>query len=393
MKTVYFSFIAGLFLLFSCTEKTLDPISESKGKPGVVTIQEVTPQPGGALVTYQIPNEEDILEVKAVYTVTNGTTHEIVASYYSNQLLITGFNDEQAHSAKIYTINRAMVASDPVDIQFTPLESSVSKVVKTINIEAFFGGALYNWENTDKASLTFSLLASDENGRLQTMQLATSQKEFDGLVLRGYDSKPTLFAIIVSDRWGNASDTIYPGEGLLTPLPISTFDKKMMSFMNLNNDANWGAYGMSPIQMLDDQTGNNNCGHTLDGTVPGAALTIDLGVKGRISDLILHQREMYGSFYNSGNVKRFEVWGRSDTPSKSGDWDEWTFIQEFDTEKPSGPSGAVTDADIEFAKAGIDYVFPVTRENYRYIRLRVLESFSMSLTYISEITFLGAPAE
>ena len=67
MKTkYYFSILTSVLLLCSCSEKTLEPITGSLGKPGVVTDVNVEPIAGGAVVSYRIPNSEDILAVKAV---------------------------------------------------------------------------------------------------------------------------------------------------------------------------------------------------------------------------------------------------------------------------------------------------------------------------------------
>jgi hypothetical protein len=107
MKKICFYLIIVAALVYSCTEKTLDPISQSKGKPGVVTSVEVEQTPGGAILSYLIPNDEDILEVKAVYTTTNGQKRAVNASFYDNHLNLVGYNDTLEHEALLYTVNRA----------------------------------------------------------------------------------------------------------------------------------------------------------------------------------------------------------------------------------------------------------------------------------------------
>ena len=67
MKTkYYFSILTSVLLLCSCSEKTLEPITGSLGKPGVVTDVNVEPIAGGAVVSYRIPNSEDILAVNCL---------------------------------------------------------------------------------------------------------------------------------------------------------------------------------------------------------------------------------------------------------------------------------------------------------------------------------------
>ncbi|NCC91181.1 MAG: DUF4959 domain-containing protein, partial [Spirochaetia bacterium] len=79
-----------LLLLQSCDEKQLEPITESMGKPQKVTDVQVEVVPGGAVISYRIPNVEDILGVKGVYTLSNGQQYEAMASFYENKLEVLG---------------------------------------------------------------------------------------------------------------------------------------------------------------------------------------------------------------------------------------------------------------------------------------------------------------
>lgn len=83
MNTQYFKLIIILFpLLFSCSEKELLPISKSLGKPEVVTNIVIEPIAGGAAISYKIPNSEDLLAIKCVYTATNGKGGCVVIKFY-----------------------------------------------------------------------------------------------------------------------------------------------------------------------------------------------------------------------------------------------------------------------------------------------------------------------
>ena len=125
-----------LCIVFSCEEKKLEPITTSFGKPHQVTEVAVEPVPGGAIIYYRIPNVEDILGVKGVYTLTTGKTYEASSSFYENKLEILGFNDTLTHEVQLFTYNRAQELSDPVNVSFTPLESPLSKVIPTVKLSA-----------------------------------------------------------------------------------------------------------------------------------------------------------------------------------------------------------------------------------------------------------------
>ena len=55
--------------------KKAEPITGSLGKPAPVTDIQVENIPGGAIISYKIPNVEDILGVKGVYQITTGATY------------------------------------------------------------------------------------------------------------------------------------------------------------------------------------------------------------------------------------------------------------------------------------------------------------------------------
>lgn len=395
MKTKYYLGMLVLALLaFSCSEKKLEPITGSLGKPGVVTEVSVESIAGGAVVSYRIPNSEDILAVKAVYTLTNGKETESMASFYENKIRIEGYNDTAENKAKIYVINRAQVLSDPVEVSFTPLESSLSKAIKTISIIEDFGGAQYNWRNEDQAPLTLEFMAQDSLGLMQVMRILTSEADTNRYSLRGYEAQPRLFGMIMRDNFDNYSDTIYPPQGKITPLFEEKLDKKRMVVMKLGSDANYTNWeGMDSYLIDDDQ---NTFGHSPSNSLP-APFTIDLGCVARPSRVVMFQRKYSDTYYNWGNPLNFELYTFNGTgkPSQSGDWSEWTKVMDCEIIKPSGsPSGTVTDEDVAAAEEGHEYAFELSQEPIRYLRIRVLDTWGGSaFTHPADVDIYGEVVE
>lgn len=392
MKTKY-SFLLGLSLMVcSCTEKQLEPISGSLGKPGVVTELSAESIAGGAIISYRIPNSEDILGVKGVYTLSNGKQYEASSSFYENKLKIVGFNDTLKHVIKVYAINRAQELSDPVEITVNPLESSLSKAIKTVYIVSDFGGAQYNWRNGDKAPLTFEFLAQDSLGVMRTMKIITSEIDTSRYSLRGYDPSPRSFATILRDNFGNASDTIYPTEGKITPLFEEKLNKKKMVVMRLGNDANFTNWDGADNNMIDDNL--DNFGHSPANALP-AAFTVDLGCVAKPSRIVMHQRLDQNYNYGHGNPKNFIVYGCDTKPNQNGDWSEWKEIMKCEIIKPSGsPSGTVTDEDKEAAKEGHEFAFELTQTPLRYIRIKILDTWGgATFTHPAEVDFFGEVVE
>ncbi len=392
MKTKYLYLVVLLFIVCSCSEKQLDPITESLGKPGVVTEVKTQQVPGGVIITYRIPDAEDILGVKGVYVLSNGQSFEATASFYDNKLKILGYNDTLSHEVQLYTVNRGQIVSDPVKVTFNPLESSLSKAIKTVNIISDFGGAQFNWQNLDKAPLTFEFLAQDSLGLMQTMKIITTETESSRQSLRGYAPEPRFFATIIRDNWGNSSDTIFPIEGRITPMFEEKLDKRKMNVMKLSNDQNFTNWEGMDSYLIDDD--HETFGHSPNSSIP-APFTIDLGRVAKLSRIVMHQRKFSDSYYNWGNPQKFEVYGCATKPSQNGDWSEWTKIMNCEIIKPSGsPSGTVTDEDITAGTAGHEFVFELSQAPIRYIRIVIQSTFGgTTFTHPADVDFYGKVVE
>ena len=125
IKTIHSVFLTVLviMLFYSCEEKQLEPIKLSKGKPDPVSDVIVMPAAGGAVLSFKLPADDDVLAVKAVYTISNGRQRESITSLYGDYVKIEGYNDTNEHEALLYTVSRSQELSDPVLVKFTPMES------------------------------------------------------------------------------------------------------------------------------------------------------------------------------------------------------------------------------------------------------------------------------
>lgn len=80
----------------------------------------------------------------------------------------------------------------------------------------------------------------------------------------------------------------------------------------------------------------------------------------------------------------------ADTPDPSGSWDDWVFLMECNSYKPSG-DGPVTQEDHLYATStGEDFIFPEGIPPVRYLRFKILETWGfLDYHYIQEVTFWG----
>ncbi|WP_233545598.1 DUF5000 domain-containing lipoprotein [Parabacteroides sp. AM08-6] len=386
----YLSLVLLSLFICSCSEKKLEPITDSLGKPGVVTDIEVTPVPGGAVVSYRIPNSEDILAVEGRYILADGKEHKVTSSFYENKVEILGYNDMVEHKAKLYVVNRAQEFSDPVEVSFTPLESSLSKTIKTVDIISDFGGAQFNWRNKDKAPFTVEFLAEDSLSQMQTLRIMTTEADSGRYSLRGFQPEARRFGMIIRDYYDNASDTIYPAGGTLVPLFEEALNKKHMVVMKLGSDANFTNWEGMDSYLIDDD--HDTFGHSPSNSLP-AAFTVDLGCVAKPSRVVMFQRKYSDSYYNWGNPKQFEVYTFKGTgaPSQDGNWDEWEKVLDCEIVKPSGsPSGTVTDEDFTAGVEGHEFSFELSQEPIRYIRFKILNTWGgSSFTHPADVDFYG----
>lgn len=401
MKTKYLYLLGFLLFFFACEEKTLDPISESKGKPDKVTEVTTESTPGGVIISYRIPNNEDVLGVKAVYTITNGRSYESASSYYGNSIELEGYDTVKEYEAQLYTINRAQELSDPVMVKFTPLVSPIAQSKGTINIFNSFGGIVFVWANPAEYPLDYEIFTATENEAFRPVGYVTSKALGDTLIIKGLPAVPHRFGAVIRDRWGNVSDTIFAlGGKYVIPFIEEKLAKGVMKPLVLDNDAAFDAYEGEYEFAIDDNLTTYN--HTLPMNVNGAAFTIDLGRPVKLSSFRLFHRQrssddQHAGYYYQGNVQKFEFFGCLETPSQSGDWSEWTKLLDCEVKKPSGLSGlTMTDADLELAESGFPFTMPMSDEELviRYVRLRVNTVWGgvNEYIYVAELDFYGQDA-
>ena len=119
--------------------------------------------------------------------------------------------------------------------------------------------------------------------------------------------------------------------------------------------------------------------------------TFDMGVTAKLSRYKFYHLFMEEHAFQRGNLKTWEVWGRTDTPPADGSWDGWTKLMDCESHKPSGlPVGQHTAEDWEYLQAGEDFEFPAEAPPVRYIRFKVLETWGgMDFIHFTEFTFWG----
>lgn len=386
-----------LFLFTACKENQIGPMDKSDDTPpGSVTDVTVENLPGAAVVSYDLPEDSDLLYVEAVYQINNETTREARSSLFNNSLSVVGFGDTLQHDVKLYAVDRSENESEPVTVTVEPLTPPVVSVSQSLDVQDDFGGINVAFHNENEADIVILAITKDDTGDwISAGDLYTSRREGDFNV-RGFEAEPRTFGIYVRDRWKNYSDTLFVEA---TPLFEIELDKSRFQELQLPGDAEAfsGIWGMNNIwndDIIDAFVTSRDV--EKGGGLP-ITVTMDLGIQVKLSRMKIWQR--FGGnnqyLYQQSNYKHVEIWG-SNNPAGDGSFDGWTKLTDFESFKPSGfPGGEFSNEDLEYAQAGEDVGFPTDAPAVQYIRFRVIETWAAAPgseganMSIGEVTFWG----
>lgn len=396
-KILYSIFIL-CTLLQACSEEPVGQTATDSDAPGCVTDVVASGLPGAVKLSYKLPLDEDLLYVKAEYTV-RGQKKDVKASCFENAMTIYGFGDTSLYDIKLYCVDRSNNISQSVATTVRPQTPPIHDIWKSLQLEEDFGGIRMTWKNPNRAEVAINIMAADSSGKLEIADIVYSSVVDGRYSVRGFDAKQRTFAVFVRDRWDNYSDTL---SGLYTPMfemKIDPADFRRETRIPLDNLTDFPA-GSNYIfkNLFDDITSGENMWHTADaneGKRP-VYFTIDLGKPVRLSRYKMWQRA--GWYYTHHNPKNWEVWGTTEPKFEhtdkeywsTGGWqNDWVKLLDCECIKPSG-TGDVTNEDNEYASQGHEYMMPADVPTVRYLRFVVTKTWGGgSDLHISELMFWG----
>lgn len=406
-RITYFLILMFLLAFFGCKEQgRLDHIDDSAPAPAAITIKEVKSTPGGAVIKYIIPDDDNLLGVKVVYT-RNGEINEAKSSRYVDSLVVEGFGNTTPQEVKLYSVGVNGKLSPAVSTTIQPLSPPVQIV--NFNLESSFGGVIVsineNYTNADLAIVLMADTASNSQwADIQTFHTKSIAMKF---ARRGLEPKQAEFGAYLRDRWGNMSDTIYK---TLTPIEEDKLPKDKFKNAALPTDYYVTAEGSLNYRIeqlwLGPEAADQNFYATSHGAPMPQWFTIDLGHKMSISRFQKWPRSDY-ELYSGSAPRVFQVWG-SNNPNPNGSWDDsWHLLGEFEQLKPSGYGegrevGPITDEDRDYWYNRTEFELVPTEEapnpyqTVTHLRFKILSTFgtygtdaTMSQVIIGELTFWG----
>lgn len=381
-----------LIVLSSCSEEEKEITGKNLNPPGQISNVHVTNLPGAARIQYQLPSDQDLLYVKAVYTLSSGRVMEVKSSYYNNSLEVEGFADTIEYTVDLYAVNRSEVASEVVGVTIKPLENPIWETFRTLEAIPAFGGIKVMAENPAQKDLTIMVMIDSLGEWVPSVDnIYTSIRQIDRNI-RGLDTIAQTFAITIRDQYMNFTDTLIT---TLTPLYEATLPKSGYRAIVLPTDSPQEYASTALSYMWDGEDFHwPNISMTRTGDLTPQWVTFDTGILAKMSRIVIWGYAEYTNsgriYYRDGNMRNFEIWG-SDNPPSDGSWNNWVKLGEFEEVKPSGlPMGQQSDEDYEIARNGVSYDFDVTAPRVRYLRIRCNRNWG-GTTYmaIAEVQVYG----
>ncbi|HBG41840.1 MAG TPA: hypothetical protein DDZ96_10175 [Porphyromonadaceae bacterium] len=397
-----------LNILCSCEEsKPLVYFDEDAPAPAMIDVTTVLVEnlAGKAILKYAVPNDENLLYVKAVCEMSPGVERSAQSSRFVDTLTLEGFADAGDFPVNLYTVGKNGKKSEPLVVTVSPHTPPLIEAFPSLNMIATFGGIEGHFENLYKETLKVVLMADTANtGERTFLQSFVINNPNAVFSIRDLPSKPGKFYVYLMDRWGNKTDS---KEYVLTPLFEKKLDKSLWKenklpsdFKNTLENNFWG-YQFTGLfdNTICPINGWQNTFIPEVRPLP-SFFTIDLGITAKISrfNLVPFWNYLYRDY-----PRTFEVYGTtSRNPGDDLDGEEWKLIGKYESYKPSGPDPSVITAedraflwpngenfDVKPSDFQLDPYFPV-----RMIRFKITSLWHEEERYsYDELTIWGEEVE
>ncbi|TKG96408.1 DUF4959 domain-containing protein [Puteibacter caeruleilacunae] len=436
MKDTLFICLIGVFIFFGCESVENWKIETDSIAPGPVTNETYEGIPGGAIITYDVPTDSDLLGVKAIYSNDKDELCEVFSSAHRDTIILAGFGDTEVRMVELVAVDEGLNESAAKQISITPDTPPAILVQESLNVSPAFGGLYVNWINPIGSAVGIELWKKNELNELEYVETHYTDDEGEnGYSFRGQEALETEFMLLVRDRWDNYSDSV---NKVLTPLfeeeivgkdvferwgyddkscvyrgEIPTVAQSSKGFFRL-----WDGVTISRNDYFHTGDAGNQLGFysedyygTADVVGP-IYFTIDMKEEKYLSRMKMWMRsrnswEDYSydghRYYRQGALKYYEIWGTNNPRAinEIGDgsreanlayWTEWEEVGGTDEwkndwvklgeEAALPPSGAIngdfiTVDDKKYADEGFETEFDPAAldQKYRYLRIVVKETW------------------
>lgn len=384
------------FLFHNCKEEIVGQYPTDGQVPQSVDNVVVDNIAGGVKLSYQLPNEEDLLYVQALYKLPNGQNGITKTSVFSNSMLIKGFGKSQKRTIQLISVDRSRNESQPVNVEIEPLDSPIYSILGNLNVQESFGGFKLNWANPLKEDIILGVLRKDDKtGEFRYIDNFYSSESVAKRAVRGLDSTRATFGIFIRDVFENYTDTLMMS---MKPFFEQEIPKPGFIGLRLSSRYKLHSYGGGMDRMWDGITNvDNNIYYIQNGNEILPYFTFDMGVKAKLSRFRMWQRVNY--LFALHSPRLFEWYGTNDAAvaadAETLGWENnpaWIKIMNGVSSRPSGleAGSPLTTEDDAYGRAGEEFEFPLDAPDVRYLRFKLISTWSGSSGLsVGELTFWG----
>lgn len=415
------SVLAILLALTACGEKALD----DSPAPAAVTNLSYEKTNGGAIISYTLPNDENLLFVRANYVNSQNAEVSKVSSGYDNKIEIDGFVDLTPHKIKLYSVGRNGKESSAASIEIVPDTSYIELIRRNLSFEEILGGVRATWYTpSDKTVFIYVDYAEVGSGKTVQRILSSSRMDTVRMNIKGLDSIPYNFTVMVEDFSNNRTESL--DKGVFTPRPELKIPKAGWKLFSGNggNSANGDYAEGKSVNFFDDVidtrdsgTDNsyfivrrdNNGGSLMffnDITVANGKplmMIVDMGREYMLSRIVCWQRaydyenridDSSGissayAYYKDDNLKSFLFYATNNSNDLTPEnvWEHPLALCDF-----GGPfdDGYVPATKIQEAIDGHEFEFYDMMGPYRYFVMGLLSTYGSEIqACFSEISLYG----
>jgi len=381
-----------VYVVVACSDKE----DGDTTPPGVLTVNMVTPTNGGGIINYTLPNDNDILYVKAEYTNSNGVDVSRASSSYNNSIEIDGLNQTNTLTITLYVVDENFNQSAPIFVELIPLESFIYLVQESIELAPDLGGFRITWDNIE--SKTVYVYVHINDGTDEEVRILSSDNAQESIAVRGLPSIEISISTRVQDFDENT--TTLEEKGTLIPLFEEVIDKStwtLLASQSVNGNA-WEGDSTNFWDDVIDTTGNNsdNSYFMIWRDLNGGSLNwpldlvINLNKNVKVTRFSVWQRAFWYNgpsdipyYFQEENMKSFTIYASNDAQA-------WEELGQFDIGDPRDSEGNIPAAALESAANGHEFELDAVSETFRYLKFSVTSNYG-SETYVngSEITLYG----
>ena len=121
-------------------------------------------------MTYTLPDDEDLLYVKATFILNNGQRSEVKSSVYTNILELQGFGDTNERLVTLVSVDRSQNESETAGSESATIGSTHFGVQKELKLEAAFGGINVTYNNPTESNIVINIDVMNEKNEYVSLE-------------------------------------------------------------------------------------------------------------------------------------------------------------------------------------------------------------------------------